>query len=182
MAYFAGNLVSGICLHSSGRKPCQPPETYPEHFGSLAAHRALARGQLEFCGMGAVLWSDPSGGKISAGPVDRAASGSYTASVQPVSDHDRMGILFQSVAFVGFRLSGGYVRKRRAACGRFRESLSAAVQSAADADSGRLRHSRRQAPVRKGFRKKGLAADRVSVLYIRAAAVSVHRPSGDRDL
>ena len=51
-----------------------------------------------------------------------------------------------------------------------------------DADSGRLRHSRRQAPVRKGFRKKGLAADRVSVLYIRAAAVSVHRPAGDRDL
>ena len=54
--FWRRNLVSGLCVHSPGRKP--PGEVVPaaKYPGGLVSHRLLAWSGLEFHLLGAVLW------------------------------------------------------------------------------------------------------------------------------
>ena len=52
MAHHAGQLVSGVCVHSTGWKPQRFCAHHPEYAGCVAAHRSVARGQLEFYPVG----------------------------------------------------------------------------------------------------------------------------------
>ena len=92
MAYLPGLLVPGIRLYSHGRQPRGRPEAHPEPSGCLDADRALARGQLEFCGLGLLLRSAPDRGKVHFAQGSRADScagdGLYAAA-----GPDRLGFL-----------------------------------------------------------------------------------------
>ena len=66
MAYFSGDLVPGICLHSSGRKPGVRSQACEKYYDCVDSDRILAWRRLELRILGALLRSASSDGKVSA--------------------------------------------------------------------------------------------------------------------
>lgn len=102
-----------LWAHGSGNtfifpwgKQGRKAETYQKYYDRVAPYRAVARGKLEFRGLGPVLRMYSAGGKISSGSFFEAASAGHPASVQSVPDPDRLGILFQPFLPGAFRYLG----------------------------------------------------------------------------
>ena len=59
MAYFAEQLVQGLCVYSTGRKQGFEDQTYQESSDRMVFDWIMAWSRMEFCGMGTLLWGDP---------------------------------------------------------------------------------------------------------------------------
>ena len=90
MAHFPWHMVPGICLYPAGRKPCGEMATYSEHLYCLAADRDLARGKLEFCAVGAVLWCFAACREVYFRKVFGKTAGSLSAHLLYVLCHARL--------------------------------------------------------------------------------------------
>ena len=67
VAYFAEQLVAGLCLYSAGRKPAWGDAEICEPGCHDVAGRSLARCELEFCDLGRVAWKRAGGESPLAG-------------------------------------------------------------------------------------------------------------------
>ena len=66
VAHLPVHLVPGLCVHPPGRKPEGPVADLPESLRCVAAHRRMARGQLDVSLLGPLLFSAAVPGKAGA--------------------------------------------------------------------------------------------------------------------
>lgn len=59
MAYFAEQLVQGLCVYSLGGNMGIEDQTYQESFDRMVFDRIMAWSRMEFRGMGTLLWGAP---------------------------------------------------------------------------------------------------------------------------
>ena len=59
MAYFAEQLVQGLCVYSIVRKQGIEDQTHQESSDCMVSARIMAWSCMEFRGMGTLLWGDP---------------------------------------------------------------------------------------------------------------------------
>ena len=59
MAYFAEQLVQGLCVYSIGRKQGIEDQTHQESSDRMVSDWIMAWSCMEFRGMGTLLWGDP---------------------------------------------------------------------------------------------------------------------------
>ena len=91
MAYFARDVVPGVCLYPAGREPERSCASDLQHFGRMDADGIMARRKLEFCAVGALLRSDFSFGKDLFAEIFKKNPRFFLASLQLAADHIRMG-------------------------------------------------------------------------------------------
>src|SRR5699024_9998407 len=108
MAYLAEFLVPGLCLYSSGRKQNHKTEAHSQHYGRVASDRTLAWGELEFCGMGSLLWTDPHDGEIPSGRCYGTNPCFGAAGLYNAAAYDRMGAVLQSHTLGSADIPGKY--------------------------------------------------------------------------
>ena len=95
-------------LYSAGRQQGQRAPAHAESSDCLDADRPLARGQLEFCGVGALLRRSADCGEISAAQSDGKTAADWKC-VYDAAGSCWLGILFQPYLKFCHRLSACYV-------------------------------------------------------------------------
>ena len=111
-AYIFKHMVSGICVHSSGRQPGKHSQAYPQYYGRVAAYRILARGCMELYAVGDLLRRPAFAGKVHTEGFSGPHAVCRTAYLcHGLCDH-RMGIFLFTFSFLSHGVSGTYVWHR----------------------------------------------------------------------
>ena len=122
MAYYVGRMVSGLCIHTSGRKQDRDVEDASQSSGCMAPDRTLAWRQLELYFVGSCPFPDHCHRKTGtlADPGEIPYSGTFVygfldshklADIRGRGSSDAVGLSDAAVSVSGRILGGGIFRR-----------------------------------------------------------------------